>query len=339
MTNPLVEYERQAFNARDQGDFRTAIMLYEKIAKENPNWEHGQVYYDLAGCYEDIGDLQKAEENYLRALEIQPNYYIFVGGYAGFLDRHGDPRAAFDFFAKLFRDGDAPGLDSIKSKLYILGEQIGWTEDEVETLLEKSKYSPNPLSAKSLMNIEIDRTFSGDYDCQLLHEIPSGTAISHYLPEQQTGQDGILLRISPRGVPSWIGLFSSVKKYPGTPSRILFTPNPNTICVICSGDAVITDVTRPDRSTLLDFEPITDAVAVKERKMIVFAGFTKLMAFDGSNVVMWETSRVAWDELKITSISPSSIFGEYWDVATEKKAQFEVDLDTGEVNGAIDQPF
>jgi hypothetical protein len=54
---------------------------------------------------------------------------------------------------------------------------------------------------------------------------------------------------------------------------------------------------------------------------------------------MWETSRVAWDELKITSIDTSSIFGEYWDVATEKQARFRVDLDTGEVSGAIDQPF
>jgi hypothetical protein len=190
------------------------------------------------------------------------------------------------------------------------------------------------------MNIEIDRSFDSDYDCKVLDEIPNGTAISYYLPDQPTrvGQDGILLKISPRGIPSWIGLFSSVKKYPGTPSRILFTPNPNAICVICSGDAVVTDVMRPDQYTLLDFEPVTDAVAVKERGMIVFAGFTKLMAFDGSNV-MWETSRVAWDELKITSIDTSSIFGEYWDVATEKQARFRVDLDTGEVSGAIDQPF
>lgn len=190
------------------------------------------------------------------------------------------------------------------------------------------------------MNIQIDRTFDGNYDCQVLHEIPSGGAVSHYLPQQQAGvgQDGILLRISPRGISSWIGLFSSVKKYPGTPSRILFTPNPNTICVICSGDAVVTDVRHPNRSTLLDFEPITDAIAVKERRIIVFAGFTKLMAFDGSSVA-WETSRVAWDELKITSINALSIYGEYWDVATEKQVQFEVDLDTGEVKGAIDQPF
>ncbi len=191
------------------------------------------------------------------------------------------------------------------------------------------------------MNIEIDRTFDGYYECQLLDEIPNGTGVSYYLPDQpnRVGQDGIILRVSPKDCPPWIGLFSSVKKYPGTPSMVLFTPDPNAICVICSGDAVITDVTRPDRSTLLDFEPITDAVAVKERKMIVFAGFTKLMAFDGSNVAMWETSRIAWDELKITSVDALSISGEYWDVATEKKAQFKVELDTGEVNGAIDQPF
>lgn len=90
------------------------------------------------------------------------------------------------------------------------------------------------------MSIEIDRTFNGDYDCQLLDEIPSGIAISHYLPEQPTGvgQDGILLRISPKDRPPWIGLLSSVKKYPGAPSCLKFTVNPSDICMIYSGDAV-----------------------------------------------------------------------------------------------------
>lgn len=182
------------------------------------------------------------------------------------------------------------------------------------------------------MNIEIDRTFSGDYDCKLLDEIPSGTAISHYLPEQQTGvgQDGILLRVSPRDIPSWIGLFSSVKKYPGTLSRVLFTPDPNTICVICSGDAVIADVTSPEQCTLIDFEPITDSIAVKGREMILFAGFTKLMAFDGSSVV-WETPRVSWDALSITDVDVSRLVGKYWDVDGERQVQFKVNLDNGEV--------
>ncbi|MGH9875750.1 MAG: hypothetical protein ACRD9S_25130 [Pyrinomonadaceae bacterium] len=186
-------------------------------------------------------------------------------------------------------------------------------------------------------NIEIDRTFDGDYDCQVLDEMPNGTAIS-YLPAQpqQVGQDGILVRISPtKGVP-WVGLFSSIKKYPGALSRVMFTPNPNLVCVICSGDAVITDVVSPDQYTLLDFEPITDAIAVKERKMIVFAGFTKLVALDGSGVI-WETSRVAWDELRITGVDNSRVIGEYWDVATEKQVQFDLSLATGEVDGGVDE--
>jgi hypothetical protein len=57
------------------------------------------------------------------------------------------------------------------------------------------------------------------------------------------------------------------------------------------------------------------------------------MAFDGSGVV-WETSRVAWDELRITGIDVSRIFGEYWDVANEKREQFEVDLNTGSTVGS-----
>jgi tetratricopeptide (TPR) repeat protein len=132
MMEHLVELEKKALQAMNLGDFTHAIKLYEEIVRENPQWEHGQAFYDLALCYENIGDLQKAEENYLRALEIQPKYYIFVGGYAEFLEQHGDPRAAFEFFAKLFRDGDAPDLDIIKSKLHILGARIGWKDDEVK---------------------------------------------------------------------------------------------------------------------------------------------------------------------------------------------------------------
>lgn len=133
----LVKLEKYALEAMNRGDYRQAIALYSEIVERNPYWEHGQAFYDLAGCYWDIGELDKAEKNYLRALEIQPNYYIFVGGYAEFLDQHGDPKAAFDLFAKLFRDGDAPDLDSIKSRLYILGARIGWAADEVEEMLGK----------------------------------------------------------------------------------------------------------------------------------------------------------------------------------------------------------
>lgn len=90
MRNELVELETKAFFARDRGDFGEAIKNLEELVRINPQWEHGEALYNLAGCYEDIGDLHKAKANYLRALEIQPDYYMFVEGYSSFLERHGN---------------------------------------------------------------------------------------------------------------------------------------------------------------------------------------------------------------------------------------------------------
>jgi tetratricopeptide (TPR) repeat protein len=157
MTNPLVEYETQAFEARNRGDFESAILLYEKIVNQNPNWEHGQAYYDLAGCYWDIGEIEKAKENYLRALNIQPLYYIFVGGYAAFLFEFGEPQIAFDWYLKLLkieseftgiggvRNPDLEGMKQTKLGLIRLGEKMGWDKNEVETRI--ADYLPEIASS------------------------------------------------------------------------------------------------------------------------------------------------------------------------------------------------
>ncbi len=148
MTNPLVEYEKNAFDARSNKNFQVAISLYEKIVMENPNWEHGEAFYNLAGCYEDIGELEKAEENYLNALNIQPEYYIFADGYASFLYRFGEPQIAFNWYLKLLKietdskplvwsDENQRQLDNIKVSLFALGEKLGWNKDEVETRIAK----------------------------------------------------------------------------------------------------------------------------------------------------------------------------------------------------------
>ena len=141
--NELVKLETDALAAMNSGEFRLAISLYEKIVNENPNWEHGQAFYNLAGCYEYIGDIKAAETNYLRALSIAPKNWYFVGGYADFLDQYGDLKAAFDWYLKLLRiESESKPvtwtvenqkvLDDIKLTLYGLGEKLGWNKDEVD---------------------------------------------------------------------------------------------------------------------------------------------------------------------------------------------------------------
>lgn len=144
MTNELVEHENEAFKARGEGDFPTAISLYEKIVAKQPDWEHGQAFYDLAGCYEEIGDSGKAEENYHRPLDIQPTYYIFLSGYASFLSRFREPEKAFNAYLELLKvetetvplswtSENEQMVDDIKANLFSLGEKLGWKKESVKS--------------------------------------------------------------------------------------------------------------------------------------------------------------------------------------------------------------
>lgn len=144
MEHPLIKRQRQALRAMNEKNFRVAIPLFEEILKESPSWEHGRGFYNLAGCYEDIGELNRAEENYLNALRVQPMYHVFIGGYASFLYLFGEPAKAFEWYLKYLKSisefrgvGGTPTPDlermgQSKSILFDLGKRLGWNRNEVE---------------------------------------------------------------------------------------------------------------------------------------------------------------------------------------------------------------
>jgi Flp pilus assembly protein TadD len=110
------------------------------IVKENPGYEHGSCFHDLAGCYEDLGELDKAEENYRRALEYEPKNPIFLGGYASFLYLHRDPQSAFEEYLKLWKlencSGNKAQADKTMPGLRELSKRLGLTDKELRQRLQ-----------------------------------------------------------------------------------------------------------------------------------------------------------------------------------------------------------
>lgn len=90
------------------GKLREAVELYEALLKECPNFEHGHANYDLAGCYEDLGEYTKAEQHYRVALSIDPPNPIFLGGLASFTFLHGDPQESLNLHLKMLRLNISP---------------------------------------------------------------------------------------------------------------------------------------------------------------------------------------------------------------------------------------
>lgn len=99
--------ERKARALMEQGCLRQAIDLFLEIVSERVDWEHGQILFDLACCYEASGCPIEAEDYYRRALCLNPHDPYFLGAYASFLYLHGNPSEAYKAY-----------LDYIKAEQY-----------------------------------------------------------------------------------------------------------------------------------------------------------------------------------------------------------------------------
>jgi tetratricopeptide (TPR) repeat protein len=144
MTHHLVDSEQRALNLRNSGNIEEAAELFAAIVKEQPDWEHGIGFYNLACCYEDLGKLQMAEECYNAALQYQPANSIFLGGLASFLYLHGEPKKAFNSYLELLEvdrmNKDEKGVELSTTALKALGEKMGLSHAEVTNRIEKSLF-------------------------------------------------------------------------------------------------------------------------------------------------------------------------------------------------------
>jgi tetratricopeptide (TPR) repeat protein len=77
MMDDVREKEAQAIAAENSGDFDTAIQIWEQILHAYPRWEHGVAHYNLAGCYEETGQIDLAIETYRKAITLSPNDPMF----------------------------------------------------------------------------------------------------------------------------------------------------------------------------------------------------------------------------------------------------------------------
>jgi len=132
MNRHLIDLERRALDFKNSGQLEGAAELFSAIVKEQPDWEHGMGFHNLAQCYEDLGQLELAEECYNAALRYEPANPIFLGGLASFLYLHGEPEKAFDAYLEVLEvekvNKAERGVESSTIALKALGKKIWFTE-------------------------------------------------------------------------------------------------------------------------------------------------------------------------------------------------------------------
>ena len=131
MRSELVHLEQQALALMNAGQMDRASKLWLTIINEEPSWEHGEALYNLASCYEDLGNLTSAKQCYTDALNYGPQNTIFWGAYASFLYLHGDPREAFEAYIKVLQL-DTCQYDDLMVALRTLANKLGLSNQELQ---------------------------------------------------------------------------------------------------------------------------------------------------------------------------------------------------------------
>jgi len=162
---------------------------------------------------------------------------------------------------------------------------------------------------------------------------------TYYYPNasEHGGHDGVIIRIFPEHTSSWVGVFAFGRITPSGVTGVFTTPNPERICVVSKGEGYMVSSSIPTVWEPIQTRPIIDVRPVYAMRIIVFASFNELTAYD-NNGLKWKTKRLTWDGMNIIQVTDHIIRGEFFDIATERYESFVVDLETGNHEGGIKDP-
>jgi hypothetical protein len=183
--------------------------------------------------------------------------------------------------------------------------------------------------------LKFDFTFPHSYEVEQVREWPGTGSFSDPViyfprPKARAEHDGLWLRIKAKSGKTWIGVFAFGYTSPPAFSRVISSPNPESVCVVSDGGAYIVNAEKPEVWEQIPIVPVLEIRPVPEHKLLVFSDFTALGAY-GSEGLAWRSPRVCWDELKITRVTSGTIEGTGCDPTSSSKheMQFAVDLKTG----------
>jgi hypothetical protein len=119
---------------------------------------------------------------------------------------------------------------------------------------------------------------------------------------------------------------------PTMPTGVFACPNPDELCAVAGGYAYIVNTTHPEHSTHIALKPVVEVRSLPEQNLLLFSGFHTILAW-GKDGHAWETAKLSWEGLRITSVEGSTLHGFGWNLMTDKEVAFSVDLLTGQHQG------
>jgi hypothetical protein len=187
--------------------------------------------------------------------------------------------------------------------------------------------------------IDEPEQFSHNWSVEILKTPPLIAPARQFIyPQQIAGEEDALARgalqlmVHPAGGGSFLATCALGFTNPTMPTGVFACPDPREMCAVAGGYAYVIDTTQPDHCTHVAMKPVVEARPLVPQKLLLFVGFHSIIAW-GASGKAWETARLSWEGVRITSIEANTLEGMGWNLLTDREVAFEVDLLTGHHRG------
>ena len=153
-------------------------------------------------------------------------------------------------------------------------------------------------------------------------------------PQQIAGEEDALARgalqlmIHPASGGTFLATCALGFTNPTMPTGIFGCPNPQEICAVAGGYAYLIDTEHPEHCTHIALKPVVEIKPLIAQNLLLFVGFQSMIAW-GAQGLVWETARLSWEGLRLTSLEGNLLHGFGWNLLTDRETAFSVDLLTG----------
>jgi hypothetical protein len=177
--------------------------------------------------------------------------------------------------------------------------------------------------------VDYDQTFSSSFSVTEAYSDPGGLReVSFNMPGALTAAPAIAIEVTCVDGLQWRGLV-----FGGTDDANMLanSPNPDVLVAIGNGFAYIVPVGTPDKYAAISLRPVRSILTVPTARVLVFVGYTRLLAIGAGGDELWTTQRLVADGFSEVRVVDTALAVRGWDARLDRDVETTVDLHSGAV--------
>ena len=147
--------------------------------------------------------------------------------------------------------------------------------------------------------------------------------------EDALARGALLLMVRPASGGQYLVTCALGFRDPSMPTGVWGCPDPTQICAVAGGYAYVASADAPESCVQVGMKPVAEVHPAVTAGLLLFVGFHTIQAW-GQDGLVWETGRLSWEGVRVTSVTATEAIGLGWDLRGDVEVEFRLDLRTGQ---------